>query len=93
MADFYLYNEWISSKMRLLKDSNQNEEWNLQEMAKVTPTWRLKLMRLHAGLKLVDLKICCTVQPHYNAPHYSAVFNITRPCHGSQINYFAICLL
>ena len=35
----------------------------------------------------------CTVQPHYNAPHYSAVFNITRPWHGSQINYFAICLL
>ena len=34
-----------------------------------------------------------TVQPHYNAPHYSAVFNITRPCHGSQINYFVIYLL
>ena len=34
-----------------------------------------------------------TVQPHYNTPHYSAVFNITRPCHGSQINYFVICLL
>ena len=35
----------------------------------------------------------CTVQPHYNTPHYSAVFNITRPCHGSEIDYFAICLL
>ena len=34
-----------------------------------------------------------TVQPHYNAPHYSAVFNITRPCHGSQNDYFVICLL
>ena len=34
----------------------------------------------------------CTLQPHYNAPHYNAVFNITRPCHGSQVDYFAICL-
>ena len=34
-----------------------------------------------------------TVQPHYNAPHYSAVFNITQPCHGSQINYCVIYLL
>ena len=34
-----------------------------------------------------------TGQPHYNASHYSAVFNITQSCHGSQINYFAICLL
>ena len=25
-----------------------------------------------------------TVQPCYNVPHYSAVFNITWPCHGSQ---------
>ena len=32
----------------------------------------------------------CTAQPHYNAPHYSAVFNTTRPGHGSQIDYFAI---
>ena len=39
------------------------------------------------------LKFRITVQPHYNAPHYSAVFNITRPCHGSQINYFVIYLL
>ena len=30
-----------------------------------------------------------TVQPHYNAPHYSAVFIITRPFHDS----FAICLI
>ena len=51
MADFYLYNEWISSKMRLLKASNQNEEWNLQEMAKVTPTWRL-----HAGFKVAGFE-------------------------------------
>ena len=34
-----------------------------------------------------------TVQPRYNAPLYSAVFNITRPCHGSQNDYFAVCLL
>ena len=34
-----------------------------------------------------------TVQLHYNTPHYNAVFNITRPCHGSQNDYFAICLL
>ena len=33
-----------------------------------------------------------TLRPHYNAPHYNAVFNITRPCHGSQVEYFAICL-
>ena len=33
-----------------------------------------------------------TLHPHYNAPHYDAVFNITRPCHGSQVDYFAICL-
>ena len=33
-----------------------------------------------------------TLQPHYNPPHYNAVFNITRPCHGSQVDYFAICL-
>ena len=40
-----------------------------------------------------ELDSPCTVQPHYNASHYSAVFNITQSCHGSQINYFAICLL
>ena len=34
-----------------------------------------------------------TVQPRYNAPHYSAVFSITRSCHGSQNDYFALCLL
>ena len=34
-----------------------------------------------------------TVQPRYNAPHYSAVFSITQSCHGSQNDYFAICLL
>ena len=33
-----------------------------------------------------------TLQPRYNAPHYNAVFNITRPCHGSQIDYFTISL-
>ena len=33
-----------------------------------------------------------TLQPHYSMPHYKAVFNITRPCHGSQMDYFAICL-
>ena len=27
---------------------------------------------------------------HDNAPPYNAVFNITTPCHGSQIDYFAI---
>ena len=31
-----------------------------------------------------------TLQLQYNAPHYNAVFNITRPCYGSQIYYFAI---
>ena len=25
-------------------------------------------------------------------PHYSAVFNVTWPCHGSENDYFAICL-
>ena len=34
-----------------------------------------------------------TVQPHYNMPHYSAVFNITHACHGSQNVYLTICLL
>ena len=34
-----------------------------------------------------------TVQPRYNVPHYSADFSITRSCHGSQNDYFAICLL
>ena len=38
-------------------------------------------------------KITHTVQPHYNVAHYSAVFNITRPCHGSRNDYFAICVL
>ena len=33
-----------------------------------------------------------TLQPHYNTPHYNAVFIITRPCHGSEIDYFTICL-
>ena len=33
-----------------------------------------------------------TLQPHYNAPTYNVVFNITRPCHGSQIDYFDIML-
>ena len=50
----------------------------------------------HERLKIVSCSIShdpYTVQPHYNAPHYSAVFNMTRPCHGSQIKYFAICLL
>ena len=36
--------------------------------------------------------VSCTLQPHYNAPHYNAVFIITQPCHGSQVDYFAICL-
>ena len=30
-------------------------------------------------------KNSCTVQPHYITPFYNTVFNITRPCHGSQI--------
>ena len=29
-------------------------------------------------------------QPHYNMPRYSGVLNITRPCHGSPNNNFAI---
>ena len=33
-----------------------------------------------------------TVQPHYNVPHYNAVFSITQPCHGSQSNYFAMSI-
>ena len=32
----------------------------------------------------------CTVKPHYNTPHYKAVFNTTRPCHGSKNDYVAI---
>ena len=45
--------------------------------------------------RLLVLCMCfiCTVQPHYNAPHYSAVFNITLSCHGSRIDYFVIYLL
>ena len=39
-----------------------------------------------------QLKNICTLQPHYNTPHYNAVFTITRPCYGSQINYLTICL-
>ena len=31
--------------------------------------------------------VCITVQPHYNL-----IVNITRPCYGSQIYFFAICL-
>ena len=27
-----------------------------------------------------------TLQPHYNAPHYDAVFIITRPCHRDLWN-------
>ena len=34
-----------------------------------------------------------TIPPHYNAPQYSAVFILIRPCHGSQNDSFAICLL
>ena len=34
-----------------------------------------------------------TVQPHNNALHYNADFNITRACHWSQIGNFAICLV
>ena len=30
----------------------------------------------------------CTVQPHYNSPHYKADFIITRPCLGSQMLIF-----
>ena len=33
------------------------------------------------------------VRPHYNAPHYNAVFIITRPCYGSQYDCFTICQL
>ena len=33
-----------------------------------------------------------THQPHYNTPQYNAVFNISLPCHGSQIDNFAVCL-
>ena len=33
-----------------------------------------------------------TVQPHYNVPHYSAVFNITRSCHGSRNDCFVSLL-
>ena len=31
---------------------------------------------------------------HYNVPRYTCtvVFNIKQPSHGSQIDYFAICL-
>ena len=36
--------------------------------------------------------LASTVQPHYNAPHYSVVFNITQPCSGSQKDYIAIFL-
>ena len=34
-----------------------------------------------------------TVELHYNVSHYSVVFYITRPCHGSKIDYSAVCLL
>ena len=33
-----------------------------------------------------------TVQPHYNMPRYSTVFNITQQCHGSQDDSFAVSL-
>ena len=45
-----------------------------------------------AFFSIAAVVLSCTLQPHYNAPHYNAVFNITRPCHGSQVDYFAICL-
>ena len=37
-------------------------------------------------------EIHSTFQPCNNVPHYKAVFNITLPCHGSQIDYFALCV-
>ena len=30
---------------------------------------------------------------HYNRSQYSAVFDKTHPCHGSQNDYFAVCVL
>ena len=33
-----------------------------------------------------------TLQPHYNTPQNNAFFNIAWSWHGSQTDYFAICL-
>ena len=41
--------------------------------------------------KLLTVTLNITVQPRYKAPHYSVVFIVTRPHHGSQNDYFPIC--
>ena len=33
-------------------------------------------------------KDVCTVQSHYNMPHYNTVFSITQPCNGTQMIIF-----
>ena len=41
--------------------------------------------------KAEDTHIVSSLQAHYNTPHYNEVFNITRPCHGSQIILLYVC--
>ena len=47
----------------------------------------------YIDLIMFMMHISSTVQPHYNMPHYMAVFDIKQSCHGSQNDYFAISLL
>ena len=52
-------------------------------MAKVTGfNFTMKVLEVHRS----------TLQPHYNASHYNVVSIISQLCHGSQIDYFAICM-
>ena len=65
-----------------------------------TPKTGFLTMRLICKLTYLRHQPCAfafanTGKPHYmyNVPHYNVVSNTTTPCHGSQNDYFVICLL
>ena len=39
---------------------------------------------------IVLYRVLSTGLPHYNSPHYNTVFDITRPCLGSQMFIFLL---
>ena len=53
----------------------------------------LKTKQIHLDKLDMHMTVSYAFSVHFNIIIYNAVFNInTQPCHGSQMDYFAICL-
>ena len=72
---------------------NHKQIWaqNFYDNGYASIDFNFKLIYIHVYIYIYVVYInIYTVQPHYNTPYNNAVFEITWPYHGCQIDFFLL---